>query len=116
MDMIDKKLLVIIFSTFLILTGCQNAQLADDSVYSASGDTVDQITAEQEQSPYKQYLVKRNTFIRINDDATSEILLKISEGEILFAIVDEQDKGWYQIHTLEGVRGYIFGEPLKLQD
>ncbi len=114
MDMIDKKLLVIIFSTFLMLTGCQNAQLADDSVYSASGDTVDQITDEQ--SPYKQYLVTRNTFIRINDDATSEILLKISEGEILFAIVDEQDKGWYQIHTLEGVRGYIFGEPLKLQD
>ena len=114
MDIIDKKLLVIIFSAFLLLTGCKNTQLADESVSTASGDTTDQITVEQ--SSYKQYLVTRNTFIRINDNATSEIALKISEGEIIYARVTEQDKGWYQIHTLEGVRGYIFGEPLKLQN
>ena len=103
MDMIDKKLLVIIFSTFLMLTGCQNAQLADDSVYSASGDTVDQITDEQ--SPYKQYLVTTNTFIRINDDATSEILLKISEGDIaqtsLYRVINDLKEFDLKFHVVK---------------
>ena len=61
-------------------------------------------------------LIVLDILLKENRPLTIDQLLKISEGEILFAIVDEQDKGWYQIHTLEGVRGYIFGEPLKLQD
>ena len=116
---LDKTLFIVIISVFLILIGCQSQNLFVTTPYEIDSSEIDSSDAENiiiKDDLYKEYLVKRNTFIRINDNATSEILLKISEGEVIYAIIKKLDKGWYKIDTLDGVRGYIFGEPLKIQD
>jgi len=111
---LDKTLFIVIISVLLILIGCQSQNLFVTTPYEIDSSDTENIIIKDDL--YIEYLVKRNTFIRINDNATSEILLKISEGEVIYAIIKKQDKGWYKIDTLDGVRGYIFGEPLKIQD
>ena len=111
---LDKTLFIVIISVLLILIGCQSQNLFVTTPYEIDSSDTENIIIKDDL--YKEYLVKRNTFIRINDNATSEILLKISEGEVIYAIIKKEDKGWYKIDTLDGVRGYIFGEPLKIQD
>jgi len=111
---LDKTLFIVIISVLLILIGCQSQNLFVTTPYEIDSSDTENIIIKDDL--YIEYLVKRNTFIRINDNATSEILLKISEGEVIYAIIKKEDKGWYKIDTLDGVRGYIFGEPLKIQD
>ena len=111
---LDKTLFIVIISVLLILIGCQSQNLFVTTPYEIDSSDTENIIIKDDL--YIEYLVKRNTFIRINDNATSEILLKISEGEVIYAIIKKLDKGWYKIDTLDGVRGYIFGEPLKIQD
>jgi len=111
---LDKTLFIVIISVLLILIGCQSQNLFVTTPYEIDSSDTENIIIKDDL--YIEYLVKRNTFIRINDNATSDILLKISEGEVIYAIIKKEDKGWYKIDTLDGVRGYIFGEPLKIQD
>jgi uncharacterized protein YgiM (DUF1202 family) len=111
---LDKTLFIVIISVLLILVGCQSQNLFVTTPYEIDSSDAENIIIKDDL--YIEYLVKRNTFIRMNDNATSEILLKISEGEVIYAIIKKQDKGWYKIDTLDGVRGYIFGDPLKIQD
>ena len=111
---LDKTLFIVIISVLLTLIGCQSQNLFVTTPYEIDSSDTENIIIKDDL--YIEYLVKRNTFIRINDNATSDILLKISEGEVIYAIIKKEDKGWYKIDTLDGVRGYIFGEPLKIQD
>ena len=107
----------LIYFLFMFTIGCHKVEVSNHSVYNIDGQLIETIDeADITNGSYKKYLIIRDTFIRTSNNATSEVLIKISEGDFIYARIVKNDDGWHKIYSSDGDTGYIFGEPLKLSE